>query len=468
MRRKFNRQLDLKLILSILAAGLMSFTGTVVETAMNVTFPILMAEFSVSIDTIQWITTGYLLTLALVIPTSSFLKKRFPMKGLFVTAITLFIAGTLMGMLAPSFTILLVGRIFQGLGTGIALPLMFNIILEQAPLAKMGFIMGIASMIIALAPAVGPSLGGFIVSLFGWRMIFAVLLPLLFASLAMGVYAIRQSSPLYGAVLDVPGYILIAAAFLCFILASTEAGTQGWLSQTVMGLFGATFILLVLYVLYCHKQHRTLINIHIFHSAPYGFALISIILIQFICLGLGLILPNYAQFVLASTPLQSGCILLPGCLLGALVNPFGGRLYDHWGAGRPIMAGCICLLLVTGVYALFWPYLGLAGITGVYIFFALSQSLCIGNLMTTGLRSLSSQLTVDGNAVNTTMQQLAGAFGTAVASSMVATAQRSLSSNPVAGVAYGSQEVVYLMAVLAVCFTITSYLAIRTSGRSEG
>lgn len=467
MRRKFNRQLDLKLILSILAAGLMSFTGTVVETAMNVTFPTLMAEFSVSIDTIQWITTGYLLTLALVIPTSSFLKKRFPMKGLFVTAITLFIAGTLMGMLAPSFVILLGGRILQGLGTGISLPLMFNIILEQAPLAKMGFIMGIASMIIALAPAVGPSLGGLVVSLFGWRMIFAVLLPLLFASLVMGIYAIRQSSPLYSTVLDVPGYMLIASAFLCFILASTEAGTQGWLGQTVMGLFGGTVILLVLYILYCHKQHRTLINIHIFHSAPYVFALISIILIQFICLGLGLILPNYAQLVLDSTPLQSGCILLPGCLLGALVNPFGGRLYDHWGAVRPIMAGCICLLLVTGIYALFWTHLGLIVITGVYVFFALSQSLCIGNLMTTGLQSLSSQLTADGNAVNTTMQQLAGALGTAVASSIVAAAQRSLPSDTAAGVAAGSQEVVWLMAVLAVCFTITSYLAIRASVRSK-
>ena len=127
---QFERRLDGKLIFSIIAAGILSFTGVVIETAMNVTFPSLMKEFSVSTSLVQWITTGYLLVLAVVIPLSGYLKERFPMKKLFLTAAGLFILGTLLGAWSPDFLLLLLGRLLQGAGTGIALPLMFNIIME--------------------------------------------------------------------------------------------------------------------------------------------------------------------------------------------------------------------------------------------------------------------------------------------------------------------------------------------------
>ena len=128
METEFERKLDLKLIMSVIAAGLMSFTGVVVATAMNVTFPTLMKQFGVDIAMVQWITTGYLLMLAIIIPLSSFLKRRFRMKRLFLFANVVFILATVMCMLAPNFMFLLVGRLLQGVGAGIALPLMFNIV----------------------------------------------------------------------------------------------------------------------------------------------------------------------------------------------------------------------------------------------------------------------------------------------------------------------------------------------------
>ena len=138
-----DKKIDLKLILSIVATGIMSFSGVVVETAMNVTFPSLMEEFQIGTSSVQWITTGYLLVLAAV---------------------------------TPVFSLLLLGRLIQGVGTGIALPLMFNITMEQVPEEKLGVMMGTASLITAMAPAVGPSLGGFIVNHFGWRIVFIALL----------------------------------------------------------------------------------------------------------------------------------------------------------------------------------------------------------------------------------------------------------------------------------------------------
>ena len=190
----FQRRADLRFFLSIIAAGLLSFTGVVIETAMNITFPTLMQEFAISTSTVQWITTGYLLILAIVIPTSSYLKQRFAMKRLFLAANLLFLTGTLLDATSASFAQLLFGRLLQGAGTGIALPLMFLIVMEQAPLDKMGLMMGVAMLVCALAPAVGPSVGGYIVSTFGWRMIFIALLPVLLFSLAAGTYAIRQST----------------------------------------------------------------------------------------------------------------------------------------------------------------------------------------------------------------------------------------------------------------------------------
>lgn len=171
MTNSSTRVLDARLLLSIIAAGIMSFSGVVVETAMNVTFPTLMHEFNVGTSLVQWITTGYLLVLALIIPTSAYLKRRFATRSLFTAAIGSFLAGTLLAAWSPYFNVLLVGRLLQGIGTGIALPMMFNIILEQVPGERLGFMIGIASLITAMAPAVGPSLGGMIVSYFGWRMI---------------------------------------------------------------------------------------------------------------------------------------------------------------------------------------------------------------------------------------------------------------------------------------------------------
>lgn len=115
---EFERKMDAKLILSILAAGLLSFCGVLEETAMNITFPTLMKEFGVGTATVQWITTGYLLVLSICIPTSSFMSKRFKMKSTFLCAILLFIIGTLLGALAPAFSVLLLGRLIQGAGCG--------------------------------------------------------------------------------------------------------------------------------------------------------------------------------------------------------------------------------------------------------------------------------------------------------------------------------------------------------------
>ncbi|MSE21405.1 MFS transporter, partial [Lactobacillus parabuchneri] len=165
------RKISTKLYLSIVATGLMAFCGVLIETAMNVTFPTLMKQFNVDTATIQWLTTGYLLVVSIIIPISGILKRRFTTMQLFITASTFFIVGLLICTITNQFDVLLVGRIIQGLGTGIALPLMFNIILEQAPFEKIGLLMGIGTLVTAIAPALGPSYGGLLIGI-NWHLIF--------------------------------------------------------------------------------------------------------------------------------------------------------------------------------------------------------------------------------------------------------------------------------------------------------
>ena len=223
----FERRLDARLIMSVVAAGIMSFSGVVVETAMNVTFPTLMEEFSINTETVQWLTTAYLLVLAAIVPTSSYLNKRFRTKSIFIAAMVFYIAGILCGFTAQSFPMLLVGRALEGTGTGIALPLMFNIITEQAPEKHIGVMMGIGTFVTAMAPAVGPSLGGWLAENFGWRMIFAALLPLLVIAFVLGIFAIRQSHPVEHPSFDVPGWLCIALAFAALVLGANNLGTSG-------------------------------------------------------------------------------------------------------------------------------------------------------------------------------------------------------------------------------------------------
>lgn len=465
-----DKKIDLKLILSIVATGIMSFSGVVVETAMNVTFPSLMEEFQIGTSSVQWITTGYLLVLAVIIPTSSYLKKRFRMKSLFMTAIILFIIGTVLAAVTPVFSLLLLGRLIQGVGTGIALPLMFNITMEQVPEEKLGVMMGTASLITAMAPAVGPSLGGFIVNHFGWRMVFIALLPLLILSFIMGATSIRQISDTRKVPFQTLDYLFLAVGFSCFIFATSTASSTGWTSLPVAVLFIVSLLCLAVFYYRCFHRQNPLVDIRVFRCLPFTLSVLVLIFIQFVCLGLGYLIPNYAQLVSGENAFTAGCLLLPGCLLGAFLSPVSGKLLDRFGAARPILFGNICIIFSLACFTLFTRRLELFPCIGFYIFFALGQGCSVGNTMTNGLRQLPQELNADGNAVINTLQQLAGAIGTSVVTTIVAASQASLPGDTALATQQGSQDAFCLLAAITILILICScgvFLSIRSSEKID-
>ncbi|MFZ2734809.1 MAG: MFS transporter, partial [Lactococcus raffinolactis] len=297
MTDKTNEKISPKLIAAILATGILNFAGITVETAMNITFPILIEQFNIGISTVQWMTTLYLLVVAATVPISSFLKRRFTLKKLFIVANICFIAGVVMDIIAPSFSILLLGRFAQGVGTGIALPLMFNIILEQVPRQKLGTMIGLGTLITAVAPTVGPTFGGVMASSLGWRYIFICLLPILIFSFILGIMTIEQKTEPQKIKLDVVSFIAIVATLVGFIYSLSNLSAMSFISLHVLGAFVMGIVGLGIFIYRSNHQESPLINLVVFKNVSFdGHAVSSFILLASL-LGLNLVLPNYIQLV---------------------------------------------------------------------------------------------------------------------------------------------------------------------------
>lgn len=444
-----------KTLRAVTATGILSFAGIVVETAMNVAFPTLMRDFHVSTSAVQWLTTGYLLVLALVIPTSSFLKRSFKTKSLFVISNLFFILGTVAAMLAPSFAIILLGRLIQGIGTGIALPLMFNIIVEQVPISKTGTVMGFANLIIAIAPAVGPTMGGFIVKMFGWRVIFLVLLPLLVISLILGMTSITQKSAIEHLKFDFVSWIILAIAFSSLVFATNQASISGWLDWRVIVLLLVSVFAILEFYKYSKKPHHPLIRTNVLLNWRFDLSTIALMISQFSILGTSFLLPNFAQLSLHQNAFVAGLLLLPGTTLGIFLSLLGGKMYDVLGARKPIMLGFSLYAIATLLFSIFMPQMT---IWMIIIFFAIAimgQAFSSGNTMTSGLHQVEDQFSTDANAVLNTVQQLAGALGTSIVATIVAEHQSTVHQ-----IAFGTMTgvrtafcLLFILQLIALLFT---------------
>lgn len=413
-----DKQLTPKLVTAIISAGIMAFAGVVAETAMNITFPTLMREFGIGTAAVQWLTTGYLLMLAIIVPASGWLKNNFSHKRLFIAAEAFFITGTVLCCAAPSFALLLTGRIVQGIGTGIALPLMFNLVLEEVPAQKTGFMMGVACMITAMAPIVGPFAGGLIITLWGWRLIFVFMLPLLLLSLIAGLLTVPANPQLKHTRFEWSNYLLMAVGFALFITAT--AHTQaGWLSAAVTVPLLISAVLLALFYRRSLTSLTPVINVKIFRSS---------------------------RFNSGADAFTAGCLLLPGCILGILVTPSAGRVLDRCGAALPVLGGSILMLGAVSAMAWLTPDISNTLFAVLYTFFAFGQAASIPTVTLCAIRCLAADDSASGNAVINTLQPLSGALGTSICASIVAAAQNA--SAGAAGTQTGTAHALVLLAFL--------------------
>jgi len=395
-------------LIAIFAIALMAFLGILVETSMNVAFPTLMKQMHVSLNTVQWITTGYLLMVALLMITSAFLKQRFKNKQLFVAAASAFILGDLICALATNFPILLVGRLIQAGCAGLAIPLMFNIVVESVPRSRLGFYMGMAGLILMIAPASGPTFGGIMVYLANWRMIFWSTMPVELIILLLGVGAIKQYAPVKPVRFNWGQFSLLAIAFISFTLGLNSVSTAGALSWEFLGGVGLAVVAIWGYIVLAKHSSRQLLKLEIFKNPVFTYSFFAYFILQFCNIGINFALPNYAQIVVGATSLIGGLMLLPGSLITAIIQPWFGHLLDEHGARLPILMGSTLFLIAALVFTAFGQHLSVVLIAVMYVVFSIGRSMAFSNTLTNGLKEVDMSQRAVANAIYNTGQQFAG------------------------------------------------------------
>ncbi|GAB5055115.1 DHA2 family efflux MFS transporter permease subunit [Pediococcus parvulus] len=441
--------------LSIVGTAGLAFCGVLVETAMNVTFPTLMAQFHESLNNVQWVTTAYLLVVAATMTVTAFVQRRFKFKTILSAAGILFILGILFSGSASSLTFLLIGRIIQGISTGLTMPLMFAIIMQQIPLSKQGQYVGTAGMVVAFAPSLGPTYGGFITQMYNWPLIFWITLPIGVVSCVLAIPTIQQGQSPVKSSFPFAQFILIFLGLTGLTLAINHAGSGSLTTPLVYGNFIFGFLCFAIFVILSLRSSQPLINIHIFKNSLFTRAVLIYFLIQFVQIGLTFVLPTFAQLSLKKGVMLSGMMLLAGSLFSAVVAPLTGQLLDRYSPKIPFSIGAIFILLGIGLLLIFTNYLSTTTIVIFYTVYMLGFSFLFNNSLTFGLQQLKPAQIGDGNAIFNTLQQYSGSLGTAIASTILAmTAQKYPNLSEVKQTVVGSHSVILFFAALCVLATI--------------
>ena len=400
------------IILTMLVA---TFVVILNETIMNVALPKLMAEFQVSASIAQWLATAYMLVLAVLIPTTGFLIQRFTTRTLFLTAIGLFSAGTFIAGSAPVFAVLLLGRIVQASGTAIMLPLLTTTILALIPPERRGAIMGTLSIVISVAPAIGPTISGLIIESLSWRFLFFVVLPIALAVLVYGARNLENIGETRATSLDIPSIVLSALGFGGIVYGFSSAGQGGgWGSPQVYVPLLVGALSLTIFIRRQLALPSPLLDLRAFRYRMFTLSVVLIMLVMMALFASAILLPIYLQNVRQFTPLQTGLLLLPGGVLMGVAAPVVGRLFDRYGPTALVSSGAALLVFTLWRFTTMAASTSVAMLLALHLIFSLGLGLLFTPIFTTGLNQLPRALYGHGSAISSTLQQVAGAVGTAL------------------------------------------------------
>ncbi|WP_010622742.1 MFS transporter [Paucilactobacillus suebicus] len=413
-------RIPLRVKLAILSAGLLSFVGILVETSMNVTFPTLIKELHVSLSTVQWLTTGYLLLVTIVMSTTAYVMKRFDAKNIFIFAASFSLIGGILALVAPNFWILLVGRLIQAIATGLSTPLMFNLIFAKVPKQKLGVYSGMASVVISLAPALGPTYGGILTSIWSWRAIFIGVIPIIIIVGFFGISTINEKAiGIQKGTFDYIGAIALAIVFTSILLTFDQAGNYGWYSIRFWIGVILSVLFLGIFLLYANKGRRKLLDYRILKLPLLRLRLFNYFSLQLINIGMSFVLPLFAQTVLHCSAMQAGLMMLPGSLIGAITGPIAGRFYDQHGAFSPLLTSSILMLVGTLGFFFMTKSLTVMSTTFIYVVMRIGFNTGFGTAISDGSLQVSFKNKADQNSLFSMMQQYAGSLGTNVLSVVI-------------------------------------------------
>lgn len=399
-------------MIAILFIG--AFTAFLNNTLLNVALPSMIDEFSISPSQVQWVTTSYMLVNGILIPCSAFLIQRFPNRNLFIVAMGLFTLGTAIAMISPTFTLLIVGRMLQASGSGLMMPLLMNIILMVFPVEKRGTAMGFFGLVMFVAPAIGPTLSGYIVENYTWRYLFAIILPFGIFALIYAFFRLKNITPRRDVSFDGISVILSSIGFGAALFGFSSVADMGWKTFFTSGLIVIGLTSLFIFVLRQLRLEEPMLDIRTYKYPMFTLASIISVTISASMFSGMILTPLYVQTIREISPLYSGILMLPGAILMGIMSPITGRLFDRFGAKTLALIGLTILTGSTFLLSNLTMTDSYTYLMSVYTIRMFGMSLVMMPVMTNGLNQLPISAHPHGTALNNTLQQVSGAIGTAV------------------------------------------------------
>lgn len=400
------------MLIAILLVG--TFCTVLNQTILATAFPTLMNEFDVTTSTVQWLTTGFMLVNGILIPVSAWLSSRVNTKWLYIGAIGIFELGTVLAFIAPNFGVLLTARLVQAVGVGVTMPLLQTIMLSIFPPEKRGASMGLAGLVIGLAPAIGPTLSGWVIDNASWRDLFGMIIPLVGIVFVASFWFMKPVIKTHKSKIDVLSLILSTIGFGGLLYGFSTVGDNGWGSTSVLSFLVVGVIFIGLFIWRQLTMENPFLELRVFASQEYTIAAVLSSIVNMAMIGVEMILPMYLQIVRGDSAFESGLTLLAGALMMGIMSPITGRLFDIYGAKKLATGGMFLLTLGTIPFVFLTKDTPTLYITIMYAVRMFGISMVMMPTTTSGMNALPANLMGHGTAVNNTARQIASSIVTAV------------------------------------------------------
>ena len=408
----------------ILAAMLFGmFIAILNQTLLNVALPKINTEFNISASTGQWLMTGFMLVNGILIPISAFLFNKYSYRKLFIIGLALFTLGSLVCAISFNFPIMMSGRVLQAIGAGILMPLGSNVIVTIFPPEKRGVAMGTMGIAMILAPAIGPTLSGYIVQNYDWNVMFYGMFFIGIIAIVIGLFWFKLYQSTTNPKADIPGIIYSTIGFGSLLYGFSEAGNKGWGSTEIVTMFIVGTVFIIFFILRELRMKAPMLSLEVLKYPTYTLTTIINMIVMMSLYGGMILLPLYLQNLRGFSALDSGLLLLPGALVMGALGPVAGKLLDTIGIKPLAIFGIGIMTYATWELSKLNMDTTYLHIMWIYIVRSFGMAFIMMPIMTAGMNALPPRLISHGNAFVNTMRQLAGSIGTAILVTVMTTQQ---------------------------------------------
>ncbi|MYL48163.1 DHA2 family efflux MFS transporter permease subunit [Halobacillus litoralis] len=421
MEKQYNR----KIILVTFMIG--AFFAVLNETLLNIALTELMEVFGLDAPTVQWMATGFMLVMGVLMPVSALLIQWFTTRQMFIGVMTVFLAGTIIAASAMNFPMLLTGRMIQAVGTGLLIPVIMNALLLLYEPEVRGRIMGTFGLVIMFAPAIGPTLSGVIVDLLGWRWLFITVIPFALFSILFAVKYLENVGEVTRPKADILSIVLSSIGIGGIVYGFSSAGEsgEGFSSVHIIIILSVAFLSLILFVLRQLKLEEPLLDVRVFTYKSYARGITIFVIVIMAMFASEIVMPMYLQGPLGFSAKTAGLLLLPGALLNGLMSPVMGTLFDKFGPRKLIIPGTLVLVGVMIFFSSINPSIPVWSFILAYVLLMLAVSAVLMPSQTNALNELPKHLYPHGTAIANTLQPIGGALGVSIFVSIMSQGERS-------------------------------------------